>query len=512
MRKALILIALAIATSTVPAQEMYSFMYQEKPGHLFNMCNLMQQRDGDFVVNNYILEDMGSGIGTFLGYMFYKISPTTLTITDSLFVADTTPQQCLFARDPLGEGNIRAFMEYQEDCDSTFLHIQHFADSDLHAIPNEDVLTPICEGVTSGMDRCTLIDNRGDLIIEYFKERPNEIYDEYIARIGPDGTLKHQALLQENTDGNVSPLMVLKESPLQYYQFRRTDNQQHSNLSIIVIDSLFRKNTVIINRMLRTEIINPYATEYEYLRFENPSSVHVVPVGGNDILVAAPYVHDTNFDPLQSKKGVAVAKYDLRTMQMKGYVVFDVNQSTTQCMALKMMTDGTIYLAYKKNLSNPDINIVKMDAEMCVEWDCFCKTRDVVMLGEWGCSTMFEDGQGNEKGIAWSWIAFKTSNNTRLGLAHFLLNHDGIPASVENEMEVRPYAFYPNPANDYLRLQYSPDVEPRQIELYDLQGRLVRSQGSGLESLNLQGLAPGQYVMKVTLTDGTTFSDKVVKE
>ena len=71
---------------------------------------------------------------------------------------------------------------------------------------------------------------------------------------------------------------------------------------------------------------------------------------------------------------------------------------------------------------------------------------------------------------------------------------------------------YPNPAQDQLQLLFSPDVEPRQIELYDLQGRLVRSQGAGLESLSLQGLAPGQYVMKVTLTDGTVFSDKVVKE
>ena len=71
---------------------------------------------------------------------------------------------------------------------------------------------------------------------------------------------------------------------------------------------------------------------------------------------------------------------------------------------------------------------------------------------------------------------------------------------------------YPNPAQDQLQLLFSPDVEPRQIELYDLQGRLVRSQGSGLESLNLQGLAPGQYVMKVTMADGTAYSDKVVKE
>ena len=82
----------------------------------------------------------------------------------------------------------------------------------------------------------------------------------------------------------------------------------------------------------------------------------------------------------------------------------------------------------------------------------------------------------------------------------------------DSQLQVRPYAFYPNPAQDQLHLQYSPDVKPMQIELYDLQGRLVRSQGAGLERLNLQGLAAGQYVMKVTLTDGTAYSDKVVKE
>jgi hypothetical protein len=55
-------------------------------------------------------------------------------------------------------------------------------------------------------------------------------------------------------------------------------------------------------------------------------------------------------------------------------------------------------------------------------------------------------------------------------------------------------------------------VQPKQVELYDLQGRLVRSQSQGLESLNMQGLASGQYLMKVTLEDGKSFTDKVVKE
>ena len=60
-------------------------------------------------------------------------------------------------------------------------------------------------------------------------------------------------------------------------------------------------------------------------------------------------------------------------------------------------------------------------------------------------------------------------------------------------------------------LQYSPDTTPTQIELYDLQGRMVRSQRNDLENLNLQGLSSGTYTMHVTLENGKVFSDKVVK-
>jgi hypothetical protein len=82
----------------------------------------------------------------------------------------------------------------------------------------------------------------------------------------------------------------------------------------------------------------------------------------------------------------------------------------------------------------------------------------------------------------------------------------------EHGITVRPYLFYPNPAQDRLHLQYSPDVKPMQVELYDLQSRLVRTQSKELESVDMQGLAPGQYLMKVTLEDGKSFTDKVVKE
>ena len=514
MKKHLLLIALAFMTlATVAQNDMYSFVYHDKPGHFINLHNPMQQRDGDFVVCTYIYEDMGNHNSNPLGYMFYKISPTTLTVTDSLFVADTDQRSCLLARDPYSEGNIRASYEYHEDCDSTFLRIRHFPDNDLHTNPDEDIVTPVCEGFTICVNGGTLIDCRNDLIMKYYKERPNQVFDEYVARFAADGTLKYQTLFKENTDG-ADPLRVLKEAPLQYYQYNNTGNYPNDNLALVVTDSLFQRNTVILNKILREEIIDTLNNkEYEYLGFYNISEVDVIPAGGDDVLVAAPYEYDTNFDPFHARVGVAVAKYDIRTMQLKKYTVFNEHYSYfnyAKCAGLKMMTDGTVYFAYNED-HEPNVNIVKMDADLNVEWERFCKTGNTIMHPAFGFSSLYKDGQGNEKGIVWTWYANRTDND-RIGFANFFLNHDGTVGTNEAGIDIRPYAYYPNPAQDRLRLQYSPDVQPKQVELYDLQGRLVRSQSQGLESVDLQGLASGQYLMKVTLEDGKSFTDKVVKE
>ena len=79
-------------------------------------------------------------------------------------------------------------------------------------------------------------------------------------------------------------------------------------------------------------------------------------------------------------------------------------------------------------------------------------------------------------------------------------------------MSHRTNMLYPNPVQNELRLQYSSDVQPKQIEFYDLQGRLVQTQSKNLESLNMAGLPAGTYTMRVLLEDGKVFSDKVVKE
>jgi len=92
-----------------------------------------------------------------------------------------------------------------------------------------------------------------------------------------------------------------------------------------------------------------------------------------------------------------------------------------------------------------------------------------------------------------------------------LVDDDGVGVS-ETGNAVRPYLISPNPVRDMLQVHYSPDVHPMAVELYDLQGRLLCTQSEGLESIRMGELPTGTYTLRIVMDDGTTFSDKVVKQ
>ena len=478
---------------------------------------ILQQRNGDLVANVMVSTPSGDNHipPIIAGLTFYKMSPTTLQITDTLFLADTTPAWYLFAQDPRGEGNLRANIE-PDGVGGTALRISHFPDDDLHINPEEDIVVRLCDTVAFDYIDSYMMDSQGDLILKYYTEWGNFNCVCHIARVGADGTLKHEAVLPESHNF-IRTMDEFESMPKRYYQWTRGSEE---NLFFYVMDSIFQvENYYVINKMLRDTVYwiddtSPIEVEKTF-RFgsQNSSSTFVVP-DGDDVFVAAPFSYDSAWYYDFHESGTSVARYDLRTMQRKALVDFnDLSGPDTdvRVMCFQKTSDGDFFLIYKE--SDLPMTAVKMNHNLNVVWKRYCYEPNQLKVNpNWSCySGILKDESGMEKGV---YITGYSERETepKNGIFFFFLTDEGLDFVGEGGIEVRPYAFYPNPAQDQLRLHYSPDVKPAQIELYDLQGRLVRSQGSGLESLSLQGLAPGQYVMKVTMADGTTFSDKVVKE
>jgi hypothetical protein len=148
--------------------------------------------------------------------------------------------------------------------------------------------------------------------------------------------------------------------------------------------------------------------------------------------------------------------------------------------------------------------VTKTDADGNIIWSRFYEDGEHVFQP---CSVMATSDEGClVTGRYW------TLDQTEANLFVLKFFADGSLSVPEMEDFIRPYYFYPNPAKEQLHIQFSPDVQPAQVELYDLQGRLVRTQNKDFGSIDLSQLPSGTYTMRVILEDGKVYSDKVVKE
>ena len=522
MKKAsLLLIGLLLAAGMAKGQNVsMEFIPFHYPGYdIFQFDNkIMQQRNGDLVANVLVAIPSGDNLvpPTIVGNKFYKVSPSSLQFVDSLFVADSTPAWYLFAQHPRCEGNLRVNTEADGN-GGTALRISHFPDDNLAIDHDEDVVVPLLDTIAFDYPDSYMIDSQDDLLVKYYTEGPNWTYVCHVARYGLDGTLKYATELPENQNFMIT-MDEFESTPKQYYQWKRSGENQ--DLFIYVLDSLFHvKNYHVVNKVLYSHF---YVEDSIYVmeRFQfgsgNDNSTFVVPDEG-DVLVAAPYQRDSGFVQEFHEEGAAVARYELRSMQRKALAYFNdwhgaVND--VRVMAFHKTCDGDYYLVYRELTPQYDqaMTAVKLDRDLNVIWKRYCYEPGALKVEpNMSCySGMFKDENGNELGLYIAGYSYRTDFQDS-GLFFFFITEEGLSVG-ENVVEVRPYAFYPNPTQTELYLQYSPDVTPKQIELYDLQGRLVQTQSKNLESLNMAGLPAGTYMMRVMLEDGKVFSDKVVKE
>ena len=168
--------------------------------------------------------------------------------------------------------------------------------------------------------------------------------------------------------------------------------------------------------------------------------------------------------------------------------------------------DGNIYMAYytQDRTVWPEgwIAIVKMTPNLDIIWQRYFLEPDV--CSHMGSALIALENGGVAAGVLESEIGVST-------VSFIVVDDQGVAVS-DLAAQARPYMFYPNPVTDALHLRYSPDVNPKQVDLYDLEGRLVLIQQSDLERIVMEGLAPGFYTLSVTIDDGTIFTNKIIKQ
>ena len=95
------------------------------------------------------------------------------------------------------------------------------------------------------------------------------------------------------------------------------------------------------------------------------------------------------------------------------------------------------------------------------------------------------------------------------------VDENGYDAIGENaESIARPYFCYPNPAKDIVHIEFSPDVNCQSVEIYTLDGHMVETcHGASLQTtIDISSLNSGVYMLKLRMSDGKEWSERIVKE
>lgn len=94
------------------------------------------------------------------------------------------------------------------------------------------------------------------------------------------------------------------------------------------------------------------------------------------------------------------------------------------------------------------------------------------------------------------------------------LDANGYDNVYVNKDVVRPFFCYPNPASDYIRVELSPDANCELIEIHSVDGRIVETRhGMSLQTpIDISNLNLGVYMLKLRMSDGSEFFERIVKQ
>ncbi len=516
MKHKLLLLAFVLLLAVTAQAQTYDSLVFNAGTFQNDIRNMLVMRDGGILANMQLFEDDPvTHLGKDKGSLFIKSmrDSTGMYFSDSLFIEDNDMNYFLLERNPLDDDNVFAKIERNTDNCRSELRIRFF-DDNLNFKTHKEAIVTVADTLITVLSDGYMLEPNGD-IIAFFTIHPRN--ESHIIRAGLDGTLKgHVVVSSSEVPVKTEPqLGVFSESPREYYVYGCT-NYYGDGLSIVVLDSLLNP--------IRTVIPGGLPLNYA---FEHGNMTDKLMVWDDSTFWLCGHYKYTNvidtivpggpaIDPAGNKNGLLLGKFrksnaSAISVRLISEVQFPYDDATYPIDIIKS-DDGCAYFSYYGNHDNntysPELITMKLNKDLGKLWDMRCFNGN---NNDSGCVGLemrpLENG-----GVAIVGNGVYEYNHPDEAYMFFLVVDDLSFSLPENKAEERPYTFYPNPANEELNLNISPEVEPSLIELYDIQGRMVRSQQSGFETISLRGIPAGTYALRVSMKDGKQYTSAVVKK
>ena len=491
MQKYMLILLLMLSTITTSAQN-YSTWFHHGNYHLSQCYDIIELSDGNIVVKEAVFDDNINDVG----YNLYKITPQG-ELLDSLFVEDNHINSLSpMLRDPDREGiNIMTSFYMDNDNGKNYYRAVYFSD-DIELTYESLVELPAeCPLPTRFM-----IDNNNDIVC--LSPINNNTYRFML--IGLDGEVKNMSDIM-TVSGNVKfsehPLFVLSTEPLRYGYV--TYNGSDIKVEIYDGDFIPISNTII--------------NKFDGWSLSSGLNYNVNGCGDGYFFITITVLNSSN-----GHHGLMVVKLNSECEVISTYLWGEIapNQYYPKYELVNknlIVTNNSVFLVWtQKKLvesgsgSKTTLVVTRLDNDLNFSWEEYTLAlNNAGLFGNYGLTSLTNGGVALSGWMTADNATYYDSKNIYAIVFDNYLSISEISAS-EN-----PFLCYPNPAKDIVHIELSENSDCQSIEIYSLDGRLVKTcHGASLQNnaIDISNINSGVYIMKIRMANGKEFTERIIKE
>lgn len=481
----------------------------------FYGCDILELSDNNIVFTQCFVDpETGSGWNDgntdIYAVNFVKISQEAELI-DTLYYELLHPTEDVWSsgfleRNPFEEdSNVYIYFAYSND--TCYYHAVYF-DNDLNI--TDEVTQPMPAELENFYTSPNgyLIDPENNIVYVWFDR---DINNYRIAKMDFFGKLKHTAVIHfkdyiDFDDDLVSlatkPLFVYNEAPLEYGL-----SLQYGNPGV--------KQIIRFDKDLNIIDCNEIDGYNEYHIFPGTYSPSIIRLDDGSFASMEHFYRSTYYPGSPDNQFLQLCKYDsdfniIDICKVRSEFVL-VNEDNFMRLDqdyynIARCNDGSLYCLWWGNddpdQSRVDLFVSRADKNFNLQWErrtSILKQNNHTTSG----SLALEDG-----GLVLVDGVYPPQAYREIATV-IIFQHDGTSVT-ENTSMFRPYSFHPNPAEDQINIRFSPDVSCEKVEIFGMDGKLCHHQNFNLNTVNISNLTNGIYMMKVTLDNGNTYTEKVV--